>query len=243
MYMLYVCVLWASCGSPQCCVLHNLQFVNAGRASILQSRFYDYLHVSNVWPMLLLWVILSCVEVSVYCDSVNVYTIYKRTPPWGTPVLNWRCMDVLFRYIDVVYDELHDVAWMLVCSNLWISVCMLMVSKVLLIHSITVIVRAGGGGIWLNPFAIVLFNVSSAVIEERCVLLPCVVCLLLCKKEGSLPVSLLRGDIWHVWGALVPVFVGFGMGTMLANVHMCGIMLLLRAVLNMLVRNVRTSVF
>ena len=33
------------------------------------------------------------------------------------------------------------------------------------------------------------------------------------------------------------VLVGFGMGTMLANFHMCGIMLLLRAVLNMLVIN------
>ena len=30
---------------------------------------------------------------------------------------------------------------------------------------------------------------------------------------------------------------GFGMGTMLANLHMCGIMLVLRAVFNMLVRN------
>ena len=29
----------------------------------------------------------------------------------------------------------------------------------------------------------------------------------------------------------------FGMGTMLANFHMCGIMLVLRAVFNMLVRN------
>ena len=27
----YVCVLCASCGSSQCCVLHDLQFVNAGR--------------------------------------------------------------------------------------------------------------------------------------------------------------------------------------------------------------------
>ena len=32
-------------------------------------------------------------------------------------------------------------------------------------------------------------------------------------------------------------FLGFGIGTMLANFHMCGIMLVLRAVLNMLVRN------
>ena len=30
----------------------------------------------------------------------------------------------------------------------------------------------------------------------------------------------------------------FGMGTMLTNFHMCGIMLLVRAALNMLVRNV-----
>ena len=38
----------------------------------------------------------------------------------------------------------------------------------------------------------------------------------------------------------VPLFMyllGFGMGTMLANFYMCGIMLLLRAVLYMLVRN------
>ena len=31
--------------------------------------------------------------------------------------------------------------------------------------------------------------------------------------------------------------LGFGMGTMLANFHVCGIMLVLRAVFNMLVRN------
>ena len=31
MQMLYVCVLCTSCGSSQCCVLHDLQFVNAGR--------------------------------------------------------------------------------------------------------------------------------------------------------------------------------------------------------------------
>ena len=30
MHMLYVCVLCASCGSSQCRVLHDLQFVNAG---------------------------------------------------------------------------------------------------------------------------------------------------------------------------------------------------------------------
>ena len=31
--------------------------------------------------------------------------------------------------------------------------------------------------------------------------------------------------------------LGFGMGTMLTNFHMCGIMLVLRAVFNMLVKN------
>ena len=31
MPMLYVCVLCASCGSSQCCILHDLQFVNDGR--------------------------------------------------------------------------------------------------------------------------------------------------------------------------------------------------------------------
>ena len=31
MHMLYVCVLCASSGSSQCCVMLDLQFVNAGR--------------------------------------------------------------------------------------------------------------------------------------------------------------------------------------------------------------------
>ena len=31
--------------------------------------------------------------------------------------------------------------------------------------------------------------------------------------------------------------LGFGMGTMLANFHMCGIILMVRAVLSMLIRN------
>ena len=91
---------------------------------------------------------------------------------------------------------------MFVCSSFLISVCMFMVSKALLISSATVIVRAGGA-IWLNPFATVLFSVCSAVTVECCVLYPCcswvcLVCLLLCKEEGSSPVSLqlLRGGIW-----------------------------------------------
>ena len=50
----------------------------------------------------------------------------------------------------------------LVCSSFLINVCMFIVSKALLISSATVSIRAGGGGIWLKPFATVLFNVCSA---------------------------------------------------------------------------------
>ena len=67
----------------------------------------------------------------------------------------------------------------LVCSSYLISVSMFIVSKALLILSATVIVRAGGA-IWLNPFATVLFNVSSAVTVECCVL------------------PVLRGCVWYV---------------------------------------------
>ena len=49
------------------------------------------------------------------------------------------------------------------------------------------------------------------------------VCLLLYKEKGSSPVFM--------------SLLGFGRGTMLANFHMCGIMLMLSAVFNMLVRN------
>ena len=82
---------------------------------------------------------------------------------------------------------------MFVCSCFLISVCMFIVSKALLISSVTVIVRAGGA-IWLNPFATVLFSVCSAVTVECCfctrVAWVCLVCLLLCREEGSSPVSL-----------------------------------------------------
>ena len=84
---------------------------------------------------------------------------------------------------------------MFVCSSFLISVCMFILSKA------TVIVQAGGA-IWLNPFAMVLFSVCSAVTVECCVFTrvawACMVCLLLCKEEGSSTVSLqlLRGGIW-----------------------------------------------
>ena len=65
--------------------------------------------------------------------------------------------------------NLMIVPGMLVCSSFLISVCMLIVSKALLISSATVIVLAGGV-IWLNPFATVLFTVCSVVTVECCVL-------------------------------------------------------------------------
>ena len=70
--------------------------------------------------------------------------------------------------------NLMIVPGMLVCSSFLISVCMFIVSKVLLISSATVIVRAGGAN-WLNPFATVLFTVCCAVTIECCVLYPCCV--------------------------------------------------------------------
>ena len=93
--------------------------------------------------------------------------------------------------------NLMIVPGMFVCSSFLISVCMLIVSKALLISSATVIVRAGGV-IWLNPFVTVLFSVYSAVTAECCVLYPC--CM-------------------GVFGMLSVSLLGFGIGTMKANFH------------------------
>ena len=67
----------------------------------------------------------------------------------------------------------------------------------------------------------------------------CLVCLLLCREEGSSPVSAIteRRDMGLYEVPLSISLLGFGMGTMLANFHMCGIMLVLRAVFNTLVSN------
>ena len=118
----------------------------------------------------------------------------------------------------------------LVCSRFLISVCMFIVSKALLISSATLFVRARGA-IWLNPFATVLLKVYSAVTVECCVLYPwCVgVFGMLCKEEGSYPVSAItdRMDRGPYEVPLSISLLGFGMGAMLANFHMCGIMLVL----------------
>ena len=65
-------------------------------------------------------------------------------------------------------------------------------------------------------------------------------CLLLCKEEDSSSVFFSITERCDMGLYEVPMsksLLCFGMGTMLANFHMCGIMLVLRAVLNMLVRN------
>ena len=67
----------------------------------------------------------------------------------------------------------------------------------------------------------------------------CLVCLLLCKGEGSSTVSAIteRGDMVLYEMLWTMSLLRFGMGTMLPIFHMCGIMFLLRIFLNMLVRN------
>ena len=52
-----------------------------------------------------------------------------------------RCCCIGFASLDVVFDEL--VPGILVCNSFLVSVCMFIVSKVLLISSATVSVRAG----------------------------------------------------------------------------------------------------
>ena len=53
---------------------------------------------------------------------------------------------------------------------------------------------------------------------------------MMCRLERS-------GDMGMYEVSVSMSLLGFGMKTMLANFHMCGIMLLLKAVLNMLMRN------
>ena len=129
---------------------------------------------------------------------------------------------------------------MLVCNCFLISVCMFIVSKALLISSATVIVRAWGV-IWLNSFVTVSFYVCSTVTIECCVCTSvawvCLVCLLLCKEEGTSPITKRRNmGLYEV--PLSKSLLGFVMGNMLSNFYMCGILLMVRAVLNMFVRNV-----
>ena len=72
----------------------------------------------------------------------------------------------------------------------------------------------------------------------------CFVCLLLCKEERSSLVSAIteRRDMGMNEVPMSMSFLGFQIGTKLANFHMYGIMLVLGAVFNTLVRNARAHV-
>ena len=80
-----------------------------------------------------------------------------------------------------------------------------------------------------------LFTECSTVTVECCILYPCCVGVFgmferLCKEEGSYPVSAITE--WRDMGMYeVPLsmsLLDFGIWTMLANFHICGIMLVLR---------------
>ena len=70
------CVLCASCGSSQCCVLHDLQFVNAGRGCksallcIFRSRYILQSSVNRVQ------VVLSGFSKRLFC-FVQAKTLYR----------------------------------------------------------------------------------------------------------------------------------------------------------------------
>ena len=66
------------------------------------------------------------------------------------------------------------VCGMFVLCSLCVSVCMLPVSNALLMSSATVIVRSDGL-FWLNPVAMVLFMLCSALLVEWLLLKPCCV--------------------------------------------------------------------
>ena len=126
---------------------------------------------------------------------------------------------------------------MFVCSSFLISVCMFIVSKALIISSATVIVRAGRA-IWL------LFSVCSAVTVECCVLYPCcmgvfgIFAVMSGRRLFSSVFAITeRRDMGLYEVPLSVSLLGFGIWTMLANFHVWGIMFLLRAVLNILVKN------
>ena len=133
------------------------------------------------------------------------------------------CIYFLAALVLVCVDVM--VPGMLVCSSFLISVCMFIVSKVLLISSATVIVRTGGA-IWLNPFATVLFSVCSAVTVECCVLYPCCMGVfgMFAVMYGRRLFSSVFTITERVDMGLYVIFLfvsllGFGIGTMLANFH------------------------
>ena len=109
----------------------------------------------------------------------------------------------------------------------------------LFILNATVILRAGGA-IWLNPFVTVLFTVCRAVTVGCCVLYPCCVgvfgmfaVMQVRRLFSSVFAITERRDMGLYEVPLSMSLLGYGMGTMLANFHMCGILLVLGAVFSM----------
>ena len=132
---------------------------------------------------------------------------------------------------------------MLVCSSFCVSLCMFTVSKALLMSSATVMVRAGGA-ILLNPFATVFLSVWSAIVVECCILYSCCMGMfnMFAAMYGSRHFSSVfaitkRRDMGLYEVPICMFLLGLGMGTVLANFYICGIMFLLRAVLSVLLRN------
>ena len=104
---------------------------------------------------------------------------------------------------------------------------MFIVSKALLISSATVIVHTGRD-IWLSPFATVLFSVCSSVTVECCGLYP--FCMGVFGMFAVMYGKMLISSVFAITESRdmglydVPLsmsLLGFGMGTMLANFHMC----------------------
>ena len=134
-----------------------------------------------------------------------------------------------------------------VSRSFFVRVCMFTVSNALLMSSATAMVRAGGI-LWLKPDAIVLLMLWRAVVVECLALKPCCVwcCGMLLVMYGRRAFSRVfeitesseigRKDVPVLWS-----LSGFSIGMMLASFHMCGMMLVLRARLKVLVRYVRPS--
>ena len=70
------------------------------------------------------------------------------------------------------------------------------------------------------------YGVVYCVYYRHCRVL-CLVFLLLCKEEHSSPVSAITEDMGLYEVSLCMFLLDFGIGNMLANFHMCGVMLLL----------------
>ena len=73
MQMLYVCVSCTSCGSSQCCVLHDSQFVNAGRGC--KKRQYGR-GILQRWSHNCLLGINECLPLFICVAMGSAYVVY-----------------------------------------------------------------------------------------------------------------------------------------------------------------------